>query len=164
MARRLVEAGTSCVTINTGYWDYHDEIEKGLEQHLLPLNAAIAALVADLEDLGMLNDVVIYCEGEFGRTPLINGHAGRDHRAECFPGLLGGGLKGGRVIGASEPRGGKVAERPVSPQDLVATLYQALGVPLDTHYEDAWAARQQRRRGQADPRTAVTHREPPCRS
>ncbi|MBN9120288.1 MAG: DUF1501 domain-containing protein [Planctomycetes bacterium] len=138
LARRLVEAGTSCVTINTGYWDHHDDIEKGLEQHLPPLDAAIAALVEDLDDRGMLDDVAIYCAGEFGRTPLINGHAGRDHWPECFSVLLGGGgLKGGRVVGASEARGGKVAERPVSPGDLLATLYQALGVPLDTHYEDA---------------------------
>lgn len=138
LARRLVEAGTTCVTINTGYWDHHDDIEKGLEQHLPPLDAAIGALVEDLEDRGMLDDVVIYCAGEFGRTPLINGHAGRDHWAECFSVLVGGGgLKSGRVVGASEARGGKVAERPVSPLDLLATLYQALGISLDTHYEDA---------------------------
>lgn len=138
LARRLVEAGTACVTINTGYWDHHDDIEKGLEQHLPPLDAAIAALVEDLADRGMLDDVVIYCAGEFGRTPLINGHAGRDHWPECFSVLLGGGgLKGGQVVGASEPRGGKVAERPVSPSDLLATLYQTLGISLETHYQDA---------------------------
>jgi hypothetical protein len=138
LARRLVEAGTSCVTINTGYWDHHDDIEKGLEQHLPPLDAAIAALVEDLEDRGMLDDVVIYCAGEFGRTPLINGNAGRDHWSEAFSVLLGGGgLKGGQLVGASEPRGGKVAERPVSPNDLLATIYQALGISLETHYEDA---------------------------
>ena len=138
LARRLVEAGTTCVTINTGYWDHHDNIENGLEEHLPPLDAAIAALVEDLENRGMLNDVVLYCAGEFGRTPLINGHAGRDHWSNCFSVLIGGGgLRGGQVIGASEPRGGRVSERPVSPADLLATLYQTLGIPLDTHYEDA---------------------------
>ncbi|MCE9564068.1 MAG: DUF1501 domain-containing protein [Planctomycetes bacterium] len=138
LARRLVEAGTTCVTINTGYWDHHDDIEKGLEQQLSPLDTAIGALVEDLDDRGMLDDVIIYCAGEFGRTPLINGNAGRDHWSECFSVLLaGGGLKGGRLIGASEPRGGKVSERPVSPQDVLATLYQALGISLETHYEDA---------------------------
>ncbi len=138
LARRLVEAGTSCVTINTGYWDHHDNIERGLEEQLPPLDAAIATLVEDLDDRGMLNDVILYCAGEFGRTPLINGHAGRDHWSNCFSVLLGGGgLKGGQVVGASEPRGGKVSERPVSPSDLLATLYQALGIPLDTHYADA---------------------------
>ena len=138
LARRLVEAGTTCVTINTGYWDHHDDIEKGLEQHLPPLDAAIAALVEDLKDRGMLDDVIIYCAGEFGRTPLINGNAGRDHWSECFSVLLGGGgLKGGQVIGASEARGGKVIDRPISPGDLLATLYQGLGIPLETHYEDS---------------------------
>lgn len=138
LARRLVEAGSTCVTINTGYWDHHDNIEKGLEQHLPPLDTAIAALVEDLKDRGMLDDVIIYCAGEFGRTPLINGNAGRDHWSECFSVLLGGGgLKGGQVIGASEARGGKVFDRPISPSDLLATLYQGLGIPLDTHYEDA---------------------------
>jgi len=138
LARRLVEAGTSCVTINTGYWDHHDDIEKGLEQHLPPLDVAIGALVEDLDDRGMLDDVIIYCAGEFGRTPLINGNAGRDHWSDCFSVLMGGGgLKGGRVVGASERHGGKVAERPVSPSDLLATLYQALGISLDTAYEDA---------------------------
>jgi hypothetical protein len=138
LARRLVEAGSTCVTINTGYWDHHDNIEPSLEQHLPPLDAAIAALVEDLDARGRLEDVVIYCAGEFGRTPLINGHAGRDHWANCFSVLLGGGgLQGGRIVGASESRGGKVHERPVSPLDLLATLYQTLGIPLDTHFQDA---------------------------
>jgi hypothetical protein len=138
LARRLIEAGTTCVTINTGYWDHHNDIEKGLEEHLPPLDVAIAALVEDLEARGMLQDVVIYCAGEFGRTPLINGHAGRDHWANCFSVLLGGGgLQGGRIVGASEPRGGNVAERPVSPHDLLATLYHAVDVPVDTHFNDA---------------------------
>src|SRR5437879_3906189 len=133
LARRLIEAGTTCVTVNTGYWDHHDDIERNLEQHLPPLDAAIATLVEDLDARGMLDDVVIYCAGEFGRTPLINGHAGRDHWSSCFSVLIGGGgLKGGQVVGASEPRGGKVRERPISPSDLLATLYHALDIPLDT--------------------------------
>ena len=138
LARRLVEAGTRCVTINTGYWDHHNDIEKGLEEHLPPLDRAIWALVEDLEDRGMLDEVVIYCAGEFGRTPLINGHAGRDHWSNCFTVMLaGGGIKGGRVIGASEKFGGGVKERLVTPLDLLATIYSTLGIPLDTHYEDA---------------------------
>jgi len=138
LARRLIEAGSACVTVNTGYWDHHNDIDKGLEEQLPPLDAAIAALVEDLQERGMLDDVVIYCAGEFGRTPLINGNAGRDHWSNCFTVLLGGGgLKGGTVVGASESRGGKVKERPVTPGDLLATLYQALGIPLDTHFQDA---------------------------
>jgi hypothetical protein len=137
LARRLVEAGTTCVTVNTGYWDHHNDIFKNLEDHLAPLDAAIAALTEDLAARGMLDDVLILCAGEFGRTPLINGNAGRDHWANCFSVMLGGGgVKGGRVVGASEPRGGEPVERPVSPHDLLATVYQALDVPLDTHFND----------------------------
>lgn len=138
LARRLVEAGTTCVTINTGYWDHHNDIEPGLEQHLPPLDAAIAALVEDLEDRGMLEDVIIYCAGEFGRTPLINGHAGRDHWSNCFTVMLaGGGIKGGQVVGASEKWGGGVRERLTIPLDIYATIFQQMGIPLETHYEDA---------------------------
>ena len=86
----------------------------------------------------MLDDVLIYCAGEFGRTPLINGHAGRDHWSNCFTVMFaGGGLKGGTVVGASEKFGGGVTERLTIPFDLFATIYQTLGIPLDTHYEDA---------------------------
>ncbi len=138
LARRLIEAGSTCVTINTGYWDHHNDIEKGLEEHLPPLDVAIAALVEDLDARGLLDNVVIYCAGEFGRTPLINGHAGRDHWSNCFSVLLGGGgVQGGRIVGASEPRGGNVSERPVSPHDLLATIYHALDISLDTHFNDA---------------------------
>lgn len=138
LARRLVEAGSTCVTINTGYWDHHDNIESGLETHLPPLDRAIGTLVADLEERGMLDDVIIYCAGEFGRTPLINGHAGRDHWANCFTVLLGGGgLKAGQVVGASEKFGGGVRERLTQPLDVLATIYHQMGIPLSTHYEDA---------------------------
>jgi len=138
LARRLIEAGSTCVTVNTGYWDHHNDIEKNLEQHLPPLDQAIATLVEDLECRGMLDDVLIFCAGEFGRTPLINGYAGRDHWSNCFTVLFGGGgLKGGRIVGASEPRGGDVKDRPVTPQDLLATIYRALDIPLDLHFPDA---------------------------
>lgn len=138
LARRLVEAGARCVNINTGNWDHHNDIAKGLEEHLPPLDRAIAALVQDLEKRGMLDDVVIYCVGEFGRTSRMNGHAGRDHWSDCFSVLLaGGGIQGGRIVGASEKWGGGVQERLVTPQDLLATIYHRLGIPLDTHYEDA---------------------------
>lgn len=138
LARRLVEAGARCVNINTGNWDHHNDIAKGLDEHLPPLDRAIATLVEDLETRGMLDDVLVYCVGEFGRTPRMNGHAGRDHWSDCFSVLLaGGGLSGGRVVGASEKWGGGVRDRLVTPLDLLATIYQRLGIPLDTHYEDA---------------------------
>ncbi len=138
LARRLVEAGTRCVTVNTGYWDHHNDIEPGLETHLPPLDRAIWALVEDLEERGMLQDTLIYCAGEFGRTPLMNGHAGRDHWSNCFTVMLaGGGIPGGRVVGASEKWGGGVKERLVTPLDLLATIYRTMGISLDTHYDDA---------------------------
>ncbi len=138
LARRLVEAGARCVNINTGNWDHHNDIEKGLDEHLPPLDRAIATLVEDLDARGLLDDVIIYCAGEFGRTPRMNGHAGRDHWSDCFSVLLaGGGLQGGRIVGASEKWGGGVQERLVKPVDLLATIYHTLGIPLDTHYEDS---------------------------
>jgi len=138
LARRLVEAGARCVNINTGNWDHHENIEKGLDEHLPPLDRAIATLVRDLETRGLLGDVIVYCVGEFGRTPRINGHAGRDHWSSCFSVLLaGGGIQGGRIVGASEKWGGGVLERLVTPLDLLATIYQTLGISLDTHFKDA---------------------------
>ncbi len=138
LARRLVEAGARCVNINTGNWDHHNDIEKGLDEHLPPLDRAIATLVEDLDARGLLDEVIIYCAGEFGRTPRMNGHAGRDHWSDCFSVLLaGGGLQSGRIVGASEKWGGGVQERLVTPLDLLATIYHTLGIPLDTHYEDS---------------------------
>jgi hypothetical protein len=138
LARRLVEAGSSCVTINTGYWDHHNDIKNGLEEHLPPLDRAIATLISDLKERGMLDDVLIYCAGEFGRTPMINGNAGRDHWSNCFTVMLaGGGLKGKKVVGASEKFGGGVLERETIPLDVLATIYQTLGIPLETHFQDA---------------------------
>ena len=138
LARRLVEAGSRCVTVNTGYWDHHDNIEAGLEENLPPLDRAIWALVEDLREHGLFDDVLIYCAGEFGRTPLMNGHAGRDHWSNCFTVMLaGGGLSGGRIVGASEKWGGGVKQRLVTPLDLLATIYAVLGIPLETHYNDS---------------------------
>ena len=138
LARRLVEAGARVVTVNTGYWDHHNEVHKNLEQHLPPLDAAMAALLEDLDNRGMLDDVLIYCAGEFGRTPRINGHAGRDHWSNCFTVMLGGGgLPGGTIVGASERHGGGVLERPSSPLDVLATIYHVMGISLETHHEDA---------------------------
>lgn len=133
-----MEAGARCVNINTGNWDHHNDIAKGLDEHLPPLDRAIATLVEDLETRGLLDEVFVYCVGEFGRTPRMNGHAGRDHWSDCFSVLLvGGGIQGGRIVGASEKWGGGVQERLVTPLDLLATVYHTLGIPLSTHYEDS---------------------------
>ncbi len=138
LARRLIEAGARCVNINTGNWDHHNDIAKGLDEHLPPLDRAIAALIEDLADRGMLDDVIVYCVGEFGRTPRINGNAGRDHWSDAFSVMLaGGGVRGGTVVGASEKWGGSVQDRLVTPLDLLATIYDLLGIPLTTHYDDS---------------------------
>jgi hypothetical protein len=137
LARRLVEAGARCVNINTGNWDHHNDIEKGLDEHLPPLDRAIATLIGDLSERNLLDEVIVYCVGEFGRTPRMNGHAGRDHWSDCFSVLLaGGGIRGGQVVGASERWGGGVQDRLVTPHDLLATIYSQLGISLDTHYID----------------------------
>ena len=98
----------------------------------------MATLLEDLDERGMLESTLVYCAGEFGRTPLINGHAGRDHWSNCFTVMLaGGGLVGGRIVGASERHGGGVMERPSTPLDVLATIYDAMGISLATHFEDA---------------------------
>lgn len=138
LARRLIEAGARCVNVNTGNWDHHNDIAKGLEDHLPPLDRAIAALIEDLSDRGMLGDVIVYCVGEFGRTPRINGNAGRDHWSDAFSVMLaGGGIQGSTVVGASEKWGGSVQDRLVTPLDLLATIYDLLGIPLTTYYDDS---------------------------
>jgi uncharacterized protein (DUF1501 family) len=90
---------------------------------------ALAALVADLEDRGMLGEVVVVAWGEFGRTPRVNKNGGRDHWPEVGPALLaGGGIQGGRIVGATDRLGAKVASRPVSYKEVFATLYRCLGI------------------------------------
>jgi hypothetical protein len=153
LARRLVEAGVAFVTLDLSYhtasgtWDTHGDnippyggISKGLKP-LLPLfDHLITTLVLDLEERGLLDQVLILAMGEFGRTPMMGTQGstdGRDHwpvvMSMC---LAGGGLRHGQVIGATEPDGGHIAHRPVTPGDLAATIYQFMGVPLDGHYVD----------------------------
>jgi uncharacterized protein (DUF1501 family) len=93
-------------------------------------DTAFAALLTDLEDRGLLDTTLVVATGEFGRTPLLNANGGRDHWAGCWTAIVaGGGVKGGRVIGASDPHGIEPKDRPVMPQELVATIFHALGVP-----------------------------------
>jgi hypothetical protein len=129
LARRLVEAGVRCVSVSFSDFDTHAD-NFGRMRQLLPIvDHALHALVTDLDERGLLGDVVIVAWGEFGRTPKINKNAGRDHWPEVSPALLaGGGLRGGRVIGATDRGGGRVVSRPVPFQDVFATLYRALGI------------------------------------
>jgi hypothetical protein len=129
LARRLVEAGVRCVSVSFSDFDTHADNFGRMRQLLPVVDHALHALVTDLEERGLLGDVVVVAWGEFGRTPRINKQAGRDHWPEVSPALLaGGGLKGGQVIGATDRQGGRVVSRPVRYQDVFATLYRALGI------------------------------------
>jgi Protein of unknown function (DUF1501) len=153
LARRLVEAGTAFVTVDLSYhtasgtWDTHGDnippyggIKKGLEP-LLPLfDHLVTTLVDDLADRGLRDDVLVLAMGEFGRTPRIGTQGstdGRDHWPVVMSMLAaGGGLRHGQVIGRTDKEGGQIAERPVTPGDLAATVYRHFGIPHDTTYTD----------------------------
>jgi hypothetical protein len=130
MARRLVEAGVRCVTIDHSNWDTHDNNFATLRRELLPaLDAGIAALFRDLADRGRLGNTLVLITGEFGRTPRINRNAGRDHWGPVFTVALGGGgIQGGRAVGTSDARAERPATNPHGPENLTATIYHLLGI------------------------------------
>jgi hypothetical protein len=130
MARRLVQAGVRYVMINHNNWDTHQNNFGDLKTNLLPhLDKALAELLRDLADRGMLEKTLVVVSGEFGRTPKINGNAGRDHWGPCFTlTLAGGGIQGGRVVGASDKYAAKPADNPIGPRDFAATMYHLLGI------------------------------------
>ncbi|MBI3837321.1 MAG: DUF1501 domain-containing protein [Planctomycetia bacterium] len=167
LARRLVEAGVSFVTIDlsnhggSGTWDNHGDnippyggISKGLQPLLPVFDHLLTTLVSDLEERGLLNDVLVIAMGEFGRTPKIGTQGstdGRDHWPIVMSmTLAGGGMRHGQVIGSTERDGGQIKERAVTPGDLAATIYYHMGVPLEGTYLDS--------RGR--PRYFVDHGEP----
>jgi hypothetical protein len=133
LARRLVEAGVRVVTINYSFWDWHGQNFKNAKDELPIFDKAVSALVEDLHERGMADDCTVVAWGEFGRTPKINKDAGRDH----WPGvscalLAGGGMKTGQVIGATDRLGGEAVSRPVTFEEVHATLYRNLGINLAT--------------------------------
>jgi uncharacterized protein (DUF1501 family) len=129
LARRLVEAGVTFVTINEANWDHHTDLFARCRAKLPPLDAAIATLVEDLCDRGLDKRVLLLVWGEFGRTPRVNGTSGRDHWPGAFSALMaGGGLRMGRVVGATGIRGEAPTENPVRPEDVVQTVYHVLGI------------------------------------
>jgi hypothetical protein len=132
MARRLVEAGVRCVTIDHSNWDTHDNNFLTLRRELLPaLDAGLSTLFRDLADRGRLANTLVVVTGEFGRTPRINRNAGRDHWGPAFTVALGGGgIHGGRVVGASDARAERPAGDPHGPEDLSATIYHLLGIDM----------------------------------
>jgi hypothetical protein len=129
LARRLIEAGVRCVTLSYGRWDSHGDNFNLVRDHGGKLDQALSALIEDLEQRGMLADVAVMVWGEFGRTPRVNKDAGRDHWPQVNCGLLaGGGFRLGQVIGATNRLGEYAKERPVTFQEIVATLYHHLGI------------------------------------
>lgn len=148
VARRLVEAGCTFVTVHSGGWDHHWDLEKGMETRLPEVDAAVAALLGDLRDRGLLDTVMVVLCGEFSRTPRMNdggnggppgskGTPGRDHWGNAMFALVaGGGVQGGRIVGSTDAKGERPLDRPVTPFDLHATIYHVLGVDPTTHFRD----------------------------
>jgi hypothetical protein len=132
IARRLIQAGARCVTLAFSRWDHHGDNFGALRQDLPLLDQGVSALVEDLYRLGLEKDISVVVWGEFGRTPVINKDAGRDHWPRVSCGLLfGGGIKLGQVIGATDRLGGEASERPVHFGEVFATLYHNLGIDVN---------------------------------
>jgi hypothetical protein len=143
LARRLIEAGSRCACITwapdaNATWDTHGNNFRSLKDTLLPqFDAAASALLADLLQRGWLERTLVVMMGEFGRSPRVNKAAGRDHWNYCYSLLLaGGGLKGGLVYGSSDRIGGRPSSCPVTPADIVATVYHCLGIPAELELHD----------------------------
>ncbi|MDA7950512.1 MAG: DUF1501 domain-containing protein [Pirellulaceae bacterium] len=137
MARRLVEAGVPFIEVNFGGWDNHQNIFPTLRDTRLPdMDRAMSALVEDLKERGRLESTAIIWMGEFGRTPRINGNAGRDHWARAWSVVVGGGkFKQGIAVGKTNEDGTAVETTPYTSQDLMASVCHALDIPLKTTYQ-----------------------------
>lgn len=133
MARRLVEAGVPYVTINYPGWDTHKQHFQTMQRRLPELDRGFATLLADLAERGLLDSTIMWWGGEFGRTPKVQWeppwNGGRGHYGACFSSVVaGGGFRGGTVVGATDAHGAEVIERPVHPRDLIASIYELLGI------------------------------------
>lgn len=132
MARRLVEAGCRLVTLTYGGWDMHQGITAAMNRTMPPLDQALAQLILDLEQRGLLDTTMVMVSSEFGRTPKINKDAGRDHYPKVFSVMLaGGGIKGGSIYGSSNATASEPEFDPVGPEDLATTMYHQLGIVAD---------------------------------
>jgi len=138
LARRLVEVGVSFVTVYYGGWDHHEKIFPKLKDNHLPqIDDGVSALIADLEDRGMLETTLVLLLGEFGRTPKINNRAGRDHWPNAMSVLMAGaGVPGGTIVGATDSKGYYASENVYSPEDFAATLYTKMGIDPHRMYSN----------------------------
>jgi hypothetical protein len=136
LARRLVEAGVRCVAIDFGSWDTHRKNFEALKDTMLPpFDKGLAALFEDLDDSGLIDNTVVWCTGEFGRTPKVNNNAGRDHWARGMSMVMGGGgIQGGRVIGATNDDGEEPVGTSYKPDDAAASFFHALGIDGKKEY------------------------------
>lgn len=135
LARRLVEAGARVVTVNYSFWDWHGQNFNTAKRELPIFDQAVSALVEDLHERGLDKDCTVIAWGEFGRTPKINPGAGRDHWAPLSTlALAGGGLNMGQVVGESAEKVDVPKTRPISPQDLMATIFHVLGIDRRIQY------------------------------
>jgi uncharacterized protein (DUF1501 family) len=147
LARRLVEAGVPLVRVNwtrvpgalnNGHWDTHSQNTKALKQLMPLLDQTYSTLLEDLADRGLLDDTLVVWTGEFGRTPKLNGAGGRDHWGHVFSvALAGGGIRGGTVHGASDKIAAYPKDGRVLPQDLHATILEAMGIPPSSEIHDS---------------------------
>lgn len=138
LARRLVEAGVRLVTVDLRWWDTHVKGFESLKLGFLPrFDRCYSALIEDLDQRGLLETTLVVAWGEFGRTPRVNNDAGRDHYPNVFSAALAGGpVKGGRVVGSSDEKGAFPKSNPKSPQDVLATVYEHLGINTKQQYLD----------------------------
>ena len=129
VARRLVESGVRFVTVTYGAWDCHVDVKKNSLDQMPALDHAIAGMVTDLEQRGLLDSTIFWVTSEFGRTPKVNSDSGRDHWARCYSMLLaGGGFKRGLIYGASDATGAEPARDAVPLESLLYTIYHQLGI------------------------------------
>lgn len=137
LARRLVEAGATFVTVRVGGWDDHSEIKQQMLKKGPDYDRGVAALVSDLYERGLDRDVLVVSMGEFGRTPRVNKSAGRDHWGSVMSVLLaGGGLKTGQVVGRSTDKGETPLDRPYRPENILAMVYRHLGIDPSSTFPD----------------------------
>jgi uncharacterized protein (DUF1501 family) len=129
LARRLVEAGVRFVSLTYGGWDLHNNIKQGTESQMPAFDQAFARLITDLDQRGLLDSTMVMITSEFGRTPKINGNAGRDHWPKVFSVVMaGGGIKRGAVYGSSDSTASEPQDDPLSVDDWSATIYTLLGI------------------------------------
>ena len=135
-ARRLVESGVPYITINAQGWDTHKRHFETMKNKAAEMDKALSALISDLSDKGLLDSTIVWWTGEFGRTPKVDWEApwngGRNHYSKCFTSLVaGGGFAGGKVVGVSDETASNVVSRPVTPQDMLGSIYELCGIDPD---------------------------------